>query len=498
MNKLGGINSTAPSMHQIVQADSSQKDMLHPTPLCHRLHYVISNLGTQALQHLDAINDQGALKRGIIKGILTGAYLLNTVFASVELISALFFSVLAFSIQNFRKDSNSSIQKITLKSFAYTLNISAIVVEQFLQIINMSFSKYHSYNAFLNDGLPIFAMLSVLPFGSKTKLSKIKITPTSLFSYAEVRALRFLIDYTPSLLDNITKGAARDYAVYGAARKLSTHYPLSNDAFPSAFLRYYTPERQLNGEYYHYLLCLLLNAYQTSYLQEITQKLVLKPSPILTNIPEDESASFISNSLIVDEKDAAYQNDLKYVIKLAYKNIYENPDLVCTLSQTLDEKKALIEGREILASLLATSQVANYAQFQEIISQIICPAKFNSPSLQVFNKRNQLITSARQRIAQLSVQEEDILINKLLKTGNYDLYAHPLTEERLKLIEGLFKDIVNLAGALYHGPLLLQNFNNLHQEACQEALTEIEKNENLINFFTKCTDVIKNFGDDLY
>ncbi|MBS4165026.1 Uncharacterized protein NEOC65_000073 [Neochlamydia sp. AcF65] len=498
MNKLYDINSTIPLMHQIMQADSSQKDMLHPKPLCHRLHYVISNLGTHALQHLDAINDQGALKRGITKGILISGYLLNTVFASIELISALFFSTLAYSLQALRKDNNLSMQKTTLKSFAYALNISAIMVKQFLQIINLSFSKYHSYNAFLNDGLPIFAMLSVLPFGNKTQLSKVKKTPTNLFSYAEVRALRFLIDYAPSLLDNITQGAKKDYVMDAVAGKLSTRYPLSNDSFPSTFLRHYTPERQLNGEYYHYLLSLLLNAYQTSYLQGITQKLILKSSPILTNILEDETTSFIPKNLIEDEKDAPYQHNLKYLIKLTYKNIYENPDLVCTLSQTLDEKKALAEGREILASFLATSQVANYAQFQEIISQIVCPAKFNSPSLQVFNKRKQLITSARQRIAQLSVQEENILINKLLKTGNYDLYAHPLAEERLKLIEGLFKDIVSLAGALYHGPLLQQSFTNLHQEACQEALREIEKNENLINFFIKCTDIIKSCVDEPY
>lgn len=189
--------------------------------------------------------------------------------------------------------------------------------------------------------------------------------------------------------------------------------------------------------------------------------------------------------LHVDDK--KYQDDLGALIKKTFIELHDNENLVRMLSREGDVE----DGRLELTTFSTTIQLANYIQLQEIQADIICPAEFKTNDLMDYNGRGDRLSDAKIRVGQLNDRENQMLIEMLLKTADFDINAQGLAEDRKIFLQQLFNDIGNLAGKLHQGKLLTQKFvdvgqlnrgnfhgayaaHNLFNGACQDAVKEIE------------------------
>jgi hypothetical protein len=108
--------------------------------------------------------------------------------------------------------------------------------------------------------------------------------------------------------------------------------------------------------------------------------------------------------------------------------------------------------------------IANFAQLKEIENdQIICPENFLAHDMQKYNERSPIIKKSREDLKKLTPQEKNFLSHWLLKTGDYKIEEQGLSEEKLVLIQTLYKDICTLSGDLYQGNLLSQRYVNIEE-----------------------------------
>lgn len=465
----------------LIPDDPLNTDVLHVKPISHQICRGITYLGTTLQQSANPNHPHGQIRIGFAKGIVATGYVLNTIIALVESIAALTFAALALSLHAATKGRSTLIQKITLKMCAYYINTLLIATTQIVCLKKGKFSRHHTLNAAANHAIHATAALAAQFVGfyfdertGRNPVNDDRIPP------AIIRALRVIIEIAPTAFFDISTGAARDFAVHIRNNKNNPSFQvfLRNNPNYEQTLNRFNFTRLLNDQYRAELFQLL-----GDYLVEIgilNNQVSLRVNQI--------NAFAVSNN----DNDRNYQNSLKDLIKKSCLELHDNPKLARMLSKEKEEAAAIEDGRDQLTSFLPAPilPLAHYAQLKELQSAVACPAAFAAKDLQSFNNRHQLIKNARDRLSQLTVDENQILIEMLLKTGSFEIKDQKLTANRIAFIQSLFNDIGTLAGPLHQGLLLSQKYvntsfmaqgnineafgsNKLFNSAWQEAVKEI-------------------------
>ncbi len=212
---------------------------------------------------------------------------------------------------------------------------------------------------------------------------------------------------------------------------------------------------------------------------------------------DDGTVDVINNKLknILLEKlnnnykiDRTYQNQIKDLIKNSFLELHDKSDLAKMLSdKDIKPEEAQKNGQEKLEAFHAVNPLANYVQLKELESSIECPKEFTSSSLHALNTRHDKVEAARKQLRELNLNDKErgILVEKLLRGGDFDVKAQGLDEKRADLFQKLCNDIGDLSIDLYKGPLTSQRIldfaepsgskvKNISQEAYNEAMEVIE------------------------
>ena len=471
-------------IEQIKQAASNSQYKLHARPLSHQFHFAINNLSILIQQKVN-IKDQP--RTILAKAIVISGYILNTLLALVETIASATIALFALSFHAATKGQFKNHRIATLKIWAYSVNAAKVLLQQIDNIIKGPFLKYYSMNIYDDHYLHLSSALHIQAIAYRTN----KTANPHQLSHQNIAVLRFLIEKIPLMIHQISQKIEKDSSYYTNCNKTL------QENLEAMLLNNYTPELPNNLEYHkhlsHHLLERLVNE---KTIEKIIQNIRLEDmdmSPCQIAEMYDNYKNTISYDEMTDENDKAYRGYLSDLVRTSLENLYRNPNLVCYLSNEQDENKAIQGGRDELASYHAIPQFANYVQLQEIVNKIKCPTKFHAESLQNYNARYQLIVNVKKRVQGLTKKEMKILIKKLLKTGDYELKATRISNERVEYIKKIFQDISLLSFQLHKGELLLQKFVSIKtlknptvfsagllQQACKETLSKIQRKENLI------------------
>lgn len=502
------VNAPNFPFNQIFNPDPEYKNLLHPKPLCHRFYNGMNTLGTTVDQNVNKACWHGKVLMVITKGILATGYCLNMVIGVVEVIAALSFFLPTFIL------SNSTFNKTKVLSYGQN---AIIILHQLKRSLSSRkiISKYHSLNAISSHAIHIMAALYAqrLFFEYKNQFND-QVYPREF-----IKAIRILIESSSLTAQDIRKAAVRDLALGNRIRNnedillrdlLQVNLNRNLQAFlqdnphQRAILNQFTFDRFLHDQVYSRELLNLLGIHKIfneafndcapggpfniHVLFDPDRYIAfdLPQRPVQAPLEPDQVYGAIQN-----ENDKNYQNALKDLIKKSFIELHDHPALlVRMLSNKKDEAESIKDGREELITFSATQQVANYAQLKELESLVACPKKFETENLQQYNNRYELLQEAKALLNKLRKKEKQILVEKLLRMGDFDLDAQGLSEDRKKIVQELFNAIGNLALKLHKGPLATEkivnidrlnqedvhaayNVRNLFQEACRQAEEKI-------------------------
>lgn len=470
------------NMNQINNLPIRDTNLLHLKPLSHQLCRGISYIGTTLQQKAVSNHWRGKVQIGFAKGFVACGYGFNIVIATVEAVVSLVFATLALSFHALSKGRFTLFQKLTLKLCAYNINTILIIGLQILCLKKWLFSRYRTINVIGNHAIhgasAVISQFIGLGFDhwAGRKPASIEEPPQ-----AYLRIVRILVEKSPVIIRETTTAAVHDFSVHIRNNLENPHLQAFFQATPgySQTLSRFTFQRLRENR-----------AYRTELLQLFANYFVL--NGVLNNeVIQNDVGQNIQVYGANNENDKNYQKFLKDSIKKTFIELHDTPELVKLLSKEQDEKEAIEDGRVELTTFSATIQLASYAQLQEIENEIACPEAFGIKELQEYNHRRKKILEAKAILVLLNPDEKRILIQKILKTGDFNIKDQPgLGEERAALIQKLFLLIGSLAGELHQGHLLSQKYVNvnlmnagdvnnafgavnLFQGACQEAEKEI-------------------------
>ncbi len=473
-------------LNQFLHPDQGPTNVLHVKPLCHQLARGIAFIGTSIQQNAAIDHWHGRALIILAKAVVATGYVLNTVVATIESLVIFVFAALALSLHAATKGRSSLLHNATLKLTAYYINTVLVAGAQVICLHKRLFSRHHSLNAVTNHAIHGAAALIAQFVGyafdeiaGRNPRNQQELLP------ALCRAIRVVIEIAPAAISDISRNAVHDFAVHIRNNQVNPNLEafLRDNPDHAQILNRFNMDRLRHEPAYRGDLLRIFGNYlvQTGVLNHL-----------VANAEGPDAANPINLfGVNNNEKDKNYQNQMKELIKKSFIELHDRDDLVCMLSKEHGAAATADDGRNELTTFSATIQLASYVQFKEIENEIVCPEAFGAQELHQYNHRHEMLLNAKNRLGQLAENERQILIKKLLKTGDFDINAQGLTPDRSHFIQQLYNDIGTLASPLHQGPLLTQNFVNMallnagqfneafdamnyFQGACQEAVQEIE------------------------
>lgn len=497
MQNVQNIQNSPSLIDLILQPEhDSYRNLLHFKPLSHQICRGLTFIGTCLQQSENPETKWAKFKIGLAQGIVGVGYALNTVVAVIESIAALTFSILALSLHAITRARSTMLQKFTLKLCAYSIHSIGVTGLQIYCLKKGFFSKYHTLNAAANHSMhAISAIMSqFIGYGFDRWAGRNPASNDQRPSPSVIRIIRILIELAPAILNDITRGAARDFAVHLRDNQNNPDLQVflqNNPNYTEILQRFNYGEVRSNALYRGQILQLIGNYFiQAGILRRFSANLNERPMASPAQAPEQIQVFGINNN----EKDRNYQIELTVLIKKTFIDLYYNEDLISMLSddKTKPQKEQVEEGRDNLETLFgdAATKFAHYVQYQELQSPIQCPETFAAHELQPYNNRYELIKDAKKRLETLSPEEDKILVEMLLKTAEFDLNACGLKDERKAFIQKLYTDIGVLDNQLHHGKLLAQKFVNV-QELTQGNFNEAFGAKNMFDICKEAIEEIK-------
>nr|NGY94635.1 hypothetical protein [Neochlamydia sp. AcF84] len=470
---------TDPILRQLRYPAASDKNVLHLTPLVHQICHGITYVGTAMQQRANSKRWHGKIVIVLSKSFVATGYLLNTPLAISEGLVTAALSAIALTGPLLLKTRSPIFQKITFKLCAHSLNCAIIIALQVTCLKRGFFSKYHSLNATASHAIHGASAFIPLFIGHIFDCQAGRIPIGASLMPFEVKIARIAIELAPSALQDIARGLARDFS-----SNIRSNF--TDDPTLERFL-HQNPDcidilnrlnfANLRDTHYRLRLLTLVGSY-------------LMHTSFLEGYQDAHHIHYYNVS--IHKEDVKYQTYILSLIKTAFVDLYDNEELVYLLSKEADKLKAIEDGREMLETLYNINlQLANYAQLQELHSEIVCPTQFRAVALKPYNERYQRLVHAKNCFSQLSSEEQAILTKKLLQLGSYEIEKQGLSLQRVQCIQQLFNKIGTLSGELHQGKLLCRNYvntnllnqgdvynafgtENLFARACQKAIQEIQ------------------------
>ncbi|MBN9378839.1 MAG: hypothetical protein BGO14_03490 [Chlamydiales bacterium 38-26] len=429
-------------------------DLLHFKPLSHHICYKISSLGTYFHQNQ---------REGLSRFTMVVGYTLNTVIAMIEFTAAIQFALLAALLQAATKNQSPLIRSLASKVYAYNANTLLIAGLQILGLKKNFVSRYYTINTLLNHAVHGISALTGQLIGNSHQLAQ---------SNSGTYIKNIFFELAPRLIKDVIASLSRDFALH-----------IRNHAEGSSIRAFI----QNNPNYEHFLNHLsfdqLRRPEQRQQLIQLISSYLVSSRVLQTSVQNPAHVYEIGS----EKEDKHYQTQLMHSIKASYIELHDNEKLVKLLSKPSDVK----EGREELLAFMRTTEFANYAQYKELKSTLDCPADFKADKLRKYNRRQQQIQLAKEKLKNLDPHAESILVKKLLCTSDLDLKSQNLSDQQVVKIQELFNLIGELSGHLHQGLLNQEimdvdrlnrgdlnsalSYRNLFQQACQDATEVIEK-----------------------
>lgn len=463
-------------------------------PLSHRIWFGITQLSTVLHHKSNPQKWHGKVVLLLAKGISRTGYSLNMAIQAIQFVALFIFSIAAIAFYYTFKERKLS--NFFIKFAYYGENFKEIFhIQKSLLKENIFLSKF-AQNAYLNHHIQLdICIRENLGLDEEFQPG---VDETE-------RVLNFFSRIAPKICQDVVEAAAKD---------LSLHHIryVNNEGFFNFIRQKGFGINEIAPRHSIKAAMILLNQYL---LQEMSNNLninqqqaleLLKGNINISNHPILRPQEVELNHIVLrvrpediqildgqDEKDKifkSYQNKLKNFIIDAYIDLNDQSELLRMLSLEKEKDAALIDGRERLENSLAIPQLANYATLKEIEKELEYP-ELLAEELHKNDNRYQLLKEAQEILLQLSAPELQILTNKLLKLGSYDIHEQGIDKPRAELLQKLFNKIGELAKPLYLGKLLIQEYvgvkmlredrmhevydaQNLFQSACNEAQAKIE------------------------
>jgi hypothetical protein len=447
----------------------------HLRPLSAYIFSAVRFMGTTVHQNTSDTHWHGRAVRWISKAFVATGYLLNTPIALTESCAAFSLGLAGAGFHALTRGNFEFTQRYTLKLLSHSCNSFLVATAQLTMIFNKYFPEYHTATAFISQALYLgSAALTQFTWG--LLFDRIGDRPNRILAPQRMR--EFLLESAPSALRNILHGLDRDF---GLNQQLSTIAQRPN--LQPFFQQHPVYQQTWNN----FSIGNLGDAtYRQSFIESVQ---ALSNHLHLTRPVEgDQGAREVVLNTNINE-DTNYQKELQKIVKDAFIEIYQTPELVSCLAEESEDEKATAsqKGQEAMECFAPHIYIplAHYAQLKELESQPVCPTNFSNRNLHQYNTRCQALTQAGSKLKALGADEKNLLIAKLLKGDGINILdkKHQLDSKAASHLQELYLEITKLAGCLHQGDLMaektlnIEDFsfssNNLFQKACQEALKEI-------------------------
>lgn len=466
---------------------------LHFKPINARFYGSVLFLATELDQRASQTRWHGHLVRMISGLTLISGTLITVPMAITETFLSAAIGTVGMTLYILTRWNWKPLQKHTLQSLSYSLHSLVVLIYSLANVFHLRAHNYHVINKLL-DYLSYIGSAAVVQLvvgyyidelagrnGERQKQEfSIHHPPQAL-----VRAINLLNDAQPQLLQEVLDATLRDYRslidresqnLTQRFRQAVENHPEYQDLFENISYDSLIRNPETSRRWRELGLILLV---EIGFLQ-ITDE--ISPGVVLINNHSPE--------------ETAYQDYLHNIIKTAFTEIYRTDHLARYFSENREDFE---QGKENLTSFYGETiqLVANYSQFKELEdTNSPCPGEFTSSDLAQYNERKNQLLIAQNLLQLCSLEEKQILIQKLFIGDLIDLNTITLIDpniasqdkERLltavekQRILTLFRSIGNLASALHQGNLMSQtainvlengmDYYNLFQKALQEAAAE--------------------------
>lgn len=448
-----------PAQNQMVlNLNAQEQDLLHVKPLSHQIFRFVNYAGVKMQQAANPDKWHGKLLTAFARGFMGVGYALNTVISTIEFIASLQFALISIFLNCVTKGRFKCLEKLTLKICAYSINTFVLSVIQYHCLKNCILSRHHSANALINHGIHVFSSI-ISQFAGQACFNRQQPQNNNLMVQ---KVLSIFIQAAPNFINDVAQGIGADFATH--INRNQNNINIQN--FIHANPEYERTIREIsfanlrNADYRQRLAGIV-----TSYIAN-TGALNIG-APVNINLGNNQVRNGPNGveqvyGLMNNQTEKKYQEDILQSVEDSIVQVYKDEHLAILLSD--DAIPSVQNGRNNIESLICMIPIANFAQLKEIENdQIICPENFLAHDMQKYNERSPLIKKCREDLKKLTPQEKNYLSQWLLKTGDYKIEEQGLSEEKLILIQTLYKDICTLSGDLYQGNLLSQRYVNIEE-----------------------------------
>ncbi|PIS02982.1 MAG: hypothetical protein COT85_02840 [Chlamydiae bacterium CG10_big_fil_rev_8_21_14_0_10_42_34] len=441
-----------------IQNDYLVTGNLHAKPLCAHLSRAFLWASISMNQGADKNTWQGRVVLVISKTTLIAGACITIPIALIETVSLFILSSGGIALNTFILSNPSDfVEKYSLKLLSYSLNSSLVFITLIANTIFNRELRYHTPVVLCDQ---LFHLSSAI-ITHATIGRSVQQNP----EVSNLRIVNLIINRNSYALEDLLSSLQQDFNIH------------LRDAFSSLL--------QEDGEFamseddrnfIHDLEFLRLYN-DPEYLRESSQQ-VLRILNELGIIEPNEMNESLYDLNEQSPEVASYQNRLASLLKDSFIEICNDPT-----SETADENG---QTRKELFLVLDGSiyfPLTYYAQYKELLEPIDCPTNFRG-NLREYNERRQTLIAAKRLIdGVIENNLEKDLIQKILRGSDYDAEV---------LVQEAYLQISSLATPLSQGPLMNKSFlntdaieggafadlivtKNLFQNACLEAVTEVER-----------------------